>query len=338
MMKTTKILLALTLVMTLVLAVHLYRGEGNASVIGELVFPELKAELNRVVRVNVRSSAGETIMVAEAGGWKVQQRAGYSADFLKLSEFLNGLARAKYQEKKTAKAANHEQLGLLSVGREAGSGVEVTVVSDSDQQWDIMLGNASAHLEGMYFRFPGQDQVWLMDQDLEITAEPASWLDHIIIDVPDQDVERVVQTTYGAESYVLVRDGSERGNLLIESVPEGKKMLYPTVANEFGRALVNLRMKDVAVQDITDWSEANRTDFECQNNLQLTVWSLEHSDRYFLKLSAQPRDVESEDVAVKELAARLQPWVFEVGRITYQQFNKELSDLLVDNSSEVNES
>ncbi len=333
-MNMTKVLLLLTVLMAAVLIVHLQSGENSDTRIGEPVFPNLKSKLNEVVNFRLRSNSQETVITTDGSVWKVQGKSGYAADFIKLSEFLRGLADARYQEKKTARAENHQQLGLMAVDQQASSAVAVTVSGDNEQLADLLLGNASAHMEGRYVRFPNQDQVWLIDKDLDISADPASWLEHVIVDVPEQDVEQVVQSSYDADPFILVREGEQYGDLQIKDMPADRKLLYPSVANELGRALVNLRLKDVSVDQEIDWSKANKTDFTCKNNLQLVVWSIEEEGRYFLKLSAQVRDTESDDSQVTALDARLRPWTYEVSKLTFQQFGKQLSDFLVEDADQ----
>jgi len=319
-------------------------GSQKDSGVGEQLYPTLKDRLGEVDYLRLASSEEEVVIAMENGGWKVLTREGYPANFSSLFEFLNGLAQVKYQERKTSKAENHARLGLADASSKEGQALAVTASMDEVPLVDMLLGNASAHMDGRYFRHPDQNQVWLLDEALDVSTDVTQWLDPIIVDVPEEDVERVQQTAAGEIAFVAIRDEAADGNFIIANAPENQHLRYPTVANELGRALVNLRLKDVRKEDSLDWSVANKTEFTSSRNMQLLVWSLAQGDAYFLKIDVQSLAAdssggsESTDSDVKELSERLQPWIFEITQTTYQQFDKTVSDFLVENSSDAKDS
>jgi hypothetical protein len=319
--------------------VYLVTDSGSQSVseIGQKLYPDLRSQLATVEKVTVRSGDNQSTIVNADGVWRVSDRLNYPASFEMISNLFDSLGSAKYLEKKTSRPENHARLGLSDPSAEGSEASVVKAFSGDQQLAALILGDTSSHLDGTYFRFENDDQVWLMDQTPRAVADPAEWLEPVIINIPEEDIDKVVQSNASGDQITIARESNESSNLVPEVIPKGKKLKYATVANQLGRALVNVNLEDVRAADEFDWSGANKTEFFGKNNLHLTVLSREHEGKYYLAFSSRPQRDEEPDETATELNARLAAWVFQVSEYTYEDFAKTEADLFEDEESDADE-
>lgn len=330
---TQVLLLAIVIMLAMVYLVKDTDNESDSQ-IGQNLYPDLQDQLSSVDRISIDSGDNLATIVKSEGIWQVSNRLGYPASFEMLSNFLDSLQSAKYLEKKTSRPENHARLGLLDPAVENSESRGVKVFSGDQQLASLIVGNSSSHLGGTYFRFTNDDQVWLMDQTLGAVADPAAWLEPIIIDIPEEDIVKVVQSSAAGDVITVVREADVTSNFIPEIIPAGKKLKYATVANQLGRSLVNVNLDDIRVEGDLDWSGANKTEFFGNRNLHITVLSKEFAGNYYLGFSSRGLDEKESTEYASELAAKLSPWVFQVSEYTYEDFAKTGTDLFEDEASD----
>ena len=103
MMNNRSIGLMVIAILAMGLVIYLHQASNRPEVdvqIGSLVFPELKGKLNAIQEVKLTSGGQTTTIDHKGNNWSIAQKGGYEADFAKLTGFLDGLAKAKYLERK----------------------------------------------------------------------------------------------------------------------------------------------------------------------------------------------------------------------------------------------
>ena len=90
-------------------------------------------------------------------------------------------------------------------------------------------------------------------------------------------------------------------------LPADKKLKYETVANDLGRSLVNVRLKDVQKADGFDFSGGGEARYWCRNGLEISVLTKEKDGQYYLGFSVEagepdPQSSPEEDSADQEPA------------------------------------
>ena len=73
----------------------------------------------------------------------------------------------------------------------------------------------------------------------------AQWVDSVIIDVRSERVREVTITHADGEVVRLSKASAELANFDVASVPDGRELSYPGVANVVGNALRELNLEDV---------------------------------------------------------------------------------------------
>lgn len=269
----------------------------------------LQANLDLVKELQVldRNGSVSVTITNDDGGWRILEKSGYPADFAVFSGLLRDIAGLEIAERKTARAENHGLLGLASEGDTAG--IVVRVIADQD--YEMMVGNA-AQAGGTFVRRPGEDQVYLVAQSLEVSNDPVDYLDPVFLSLESSEVQSVRIESPGS-LLIAVRD-AETGKMTIDNLPEDAELRYDTVADSLARLFVNLRFEDVEPYQPAFFSTPGETSVTLASGESQTIWSERIAENYWVSLDQQ--------------------WQFRVSEYTYNQLNKTMQDMLKEESTD----
>ena len=274
-----------------------------------LLFPELKAALESVSEIEISGGSSESgvTIVNQSRIWTVKEKSSYPADFKTLFELLRNIADLRVVEWKTAKAENHEGLGLADEGQSMGITVSVT----ADKTYKLIVGQLSQS-RGTFVRKPGEDQVYLVGQTLDVSADPIDYLDPVFISLDTSEVERVVIRTKDA-LLEAVRDETTK-KMTIRNVPEDAELRYDSVADSLARIFINLRFNNV---------EPYRP--ELFSNPTETIVTTK---------SGEKKTIRSENINGVFWVQSGEEWQYEVSEFTFDQLNKSMQDMLKSESDD----
>ncbi len=317
--------LGLLVLAILVMAMAAYLAQRDSDVKGrldELVFPSLNEKLDQLNRFRITSSSTRTTLTGEKDAWVVDEKGGYPVDFEKFSTLLDGLSKARYEEKKTSRPGNFDMLELTDVDDDAGGAVLVEADAGGES-YRLLIGAAATGGRGQFVRHPGTEQAWLTDRRLDVTADPADWLDPVIIDVPEDEIVRVRIETAGGDVLEAEKAG-EADDMTVKGVPEGRELRYPTVGNQLARALVKVRLEDVAARgEVPGTAAAARFRLTEDRQVVVRAWreeNEEENDRYFLAFDGPGSPIES--------------WRYRVTRGTFDRFTRSMADMIKEEEAE----
>lgn len=350
--KTIGILTAIIIVSIAIINLSGGSKDSADSLVGSAVFPDLKNMLDEVRQVDIVTRESEVSLALIDNLWVVKNRDDYPASFDMLSDLLDNLTEAKFAEKKTSKAEYFDRLGLRDLDQQDSQSIKVKIVTAAEESMQLLVGNAATNRDGQFFRFPGELQTWMMSTELDVETDAEDWLKPTILNIDSERVKKVTQTSASGEKLTVVREGSEEENFDIVDLPAGKKLRYGTIANELGRSLVNVRLKDVKKIDGFDFDGGGKAEYWCKDGLVVNVLTKEMDGRYYLGFSVEAgevgeKKVEEEDSAdgqeldseqepdqvtlaeeVTKLKKDLDAWVFEVTQFTFDDFTKTMDDLV----------
>ena len=152
------------------------------------LYPGLLENLTTVTAVRISQASEGVDLVFKNGQWSVAQRFNYPLNQKQLSKVLNQLSQARLVEKKTAMAKNHADLGL-----QAGlDGPAPMITLQLDQVLEpVLIGHQATARQATFVRYPTNDQVWLIDKAVEVSAAPADWLDRSLLNLTDAMIEQI---------------------------------------------------------------------------------------------------------------------------------------------------
>lgn len=328
---------------------------------GELLFPSLLADINKLKTVTVKTKDGTYTFDLNEGGWQFRERDNYGADEKKIAELVLRLARMQKLEAKT-KLENHYD--RLDLGTPDSTRAKEVVLIDRDGKTmaDVIIGKRKFTLGskegGTYVRVPGDPQTWLGLGELVPGEKARDWLLRDVADIKDKNIKRVTVTHPGGEKVVVAKAKPDDVSLKIQGIPAGKEPSSDFVADEFGRVLTLFMLDDVdKAGDVTLPADKTiKAEFEGFDGFKVYVDLAEVDGRNWVKVrgegghaaastgpqaptpppsaaaapdsvSAQPEAATDWAKIIAELNARTDGWVFEVPAYEVAPLKKRMADI-----------
>lgn len=210
----------------------------------ELLLPALSGRLEQVRMLTIRHGDLPAIRIERSeGGWVVPAKAGYPAAAGEVNRLLRALSEARKVEAKTRNPDNHARLGLAEQGE--GAATRLTLDGLDQTPLVLLIGQASQQ-GGQLVRLPGDAQVWLIDQPLQLVEHELAWLDRRISAIPFASVREVEVRHADGEQLNVWRDKPEQFNLALRQLPKGRSLAYEPVANGMAMLFSTLDFADAA--------------------------------------------------------------------------------------------
>lgn len=278
---------------------------------GGLVFPGLADRLQHATRIEIRKADATLTLARQGDVWVLPQKGNYPARSEKLREMLVGLTELRLAEPRTGDPAQYDRLGVEEPDKPGSTALLLRILDDAGQPIAaLILGRRRVRTQGnvpesIYVRRPGEAQAWLAEGRLAADADPQLWLDRDIANLPQDRLRRVTIRRGGEPALVLARGEGPEAKLQVEQ-PAGTPA-DETVLDEIARAFEMLTFLDVRPAAEAPGEPIAESRFELSDGLAVTV--LPHLDQgdVWIRLRAEG----GEEGA--RLAARWQPWVYQVG-------------------------
>ena len=173
----------------------------------------------------------------------------------------------------------------------------------------------------------------MINRDPEIGETAADWLDTNVIDVASGRVREITVTHPDGETVRATKTSADEENFAVADIPEGRSLLYDSVANVIAGVLQNLTLEDV--ERATDAGDAlTVTELVTFDGLRLTVTGLERDDSAWISIAAAA-DSESQEADRQEAATqaqmlneRLSGWRYRIPSYKFEQLTRRMDDLL----------
>ena len=248
-------ILALATAASIGLAVHAVQQRDvpvRSVAVGGPMFPGLIDRLNEVREVRIVAPAGTFTVVAKEPdqGWGLAEKAGYPVDPAQLRGLVLAVANLELVEPKTADPARLARLELEEPGSaEAKSRLLELKGADGAPLASVVVGKSSPSLYGssvggIYVRRGGENQAWLAAGDLNVPGDAMLLIGHDVVDLPGEQVARVVMLPQGAPPITLARADATAEFTLDAALPEGRK-LDPVKVEFLTSVLSGLTASDV---------------------------------------------------------------------------------------------
>lgn len=244
-MPKQKLIISLVVAAVVVVAgwgIHQAKGGGNStgpSADQEGIFlPELRAQLNDVVRLEMHQGENSLRVHKQGEQWVADDMQSYPVKFESVREFLIQLASLKDAEKKTSNPARHADLGLATpadpdpgLATPATPSAPGTTVTTRLQIWtsaekplvELLLGNTRYQpTTGIYLRRAGEDQCWSALGQLRPVTDVKRWMDTNVVSLSTQDLASVQVSGDGA--YLIQRADADSPYTLDLAPPEGRAL------------------------------------------------------------------------------------------------------------------
>jgi hypothetical protein len=279
----------------------------------------LAPELDTVTEVDVRKASTTPVVTLHKAGnqWAIAQRDDYPADASKLRKLLIALGDAKITEEKTSDAANYSIIGVEDPTKPGASGVELTVTA-KDGKHAVIVGKPVG--EGNFVRRAGETKSYIVEPAVSVEAEPRSWIDSRLIDLPAASIQSVEVKPASGAGYTLRRAKPNEEDFALEGAPAGRKPLEAKTLAPSSSTLSGVTAEDVAAAGSIDFAKPDQAIFTLTEGNVLTITGVQMADKRWIELKA------SKDPT---LTAKAQKRAFEIASYRYDAIFKPLEQLLV---------
>jgi hypothetical protein len=316
--------------------------------VGSTVFPGFREKLNEVTELKIVHNARKMTLIRKDRKWSMLESDGYLAEFKSIQKVLIGLADLVYVEAKTKNPNLLKKLDLRDPAEKESRGRHVIVLGANKKPLvDVILGKTRYNMpgstrDGIYFRFPGNDQSWLAIGQLEASKSPSDWLKPQILNVVGETVRQAVFTHPDGEVLTVKKSSLEDIEFDLVGIPSGKKLKYKTDPKNMGTVLEDLNLKDARKSHRFDFSDPKtiKATFKTFDGLSVNVLMIE---------SPLPKAVEGEDdnttfwaifdatgegakarIKAKKIKEKTQGWAFQLPAYKASRLNKRLKDIIED--------
>lgn len=289
--------------------------------------PWLAAEqsyLGSLQALEIESPGQPPVRIERRGeAWVVPAKDDYPAAPQPLAELLRALREARIVEAKTANAQWHARLGLAEQGGAGEQALRVRLQFDGHPELNLRLGNPSQQGSGQLVRRAGEDQVWLIDQSLQLPSRELDWLDRRITDIPFTSIERLALQHADGQTLTLTRANAEQYNFAVAELRKEQKLSFEGAANSVATLFSNLQFADAAPLTQIGFKQAPvlRLSLGGFDGQQLEGALYHQGEQYWLVLGSHEGFKDGEVSARPEWAYRLEPE-------QAQRLTKTLRDLL----------
>jgi Domain of unknown function (DUF4340) len=320
------LLLAGILIIAFAIWLSSLRHLERATLSGDLVLPALEHGINSVSEVRLRRADAThvTLKKADTGGWFVGER-DWPAQMSKVRKLLLDLGALNVVEEKTRLPANYPALGVEDLNSPKATGTEITVSAPA-QKWVLIVGKPSGGKSG-YVRISGSEKSLLAAPLLLPNADPKSWLETAVIDLPPERVREIEEHPADGPAYSAVRQKKDDAHFSISALPKGRELSGPGAADSLAAALSGLTLEDVGRAAPTAPPAGARAVFRTFDSLEVEALGRKDGARSLVTLTARATAPAGEGEA-RRLQAHLAGWEFELPDYKYAAIFPPVSALL----------
>jgi len=335
--------------------------EATAATEQARLYPQLAEKIDAVDQIRVVGAEDKPLVELQRQdtGWVLASRHNYPLALDTLRELLNTLASAEIIETKTSNPERYTALNVEDVSAADAGGVRLDLEGSAEPISLIIGKNAERSFDQTYVRKAGTEQSLLVSGALSPAQEIQRWAEQPIVEIPAEQVQRVVIRHPDGEQLTVLKNSRADTNFKLFNLLEGRELSHDTVANPIGNALSNLRLEDLSTVELMNPNEADPivAEYYLFDGRKIMVQTFQQNDKYYAHLRAdfdaeqqqrfQPTEPEAstaEDTpgestdeastseAPAQLAAslddKLKPWVFEISQYKHESMSKRLDDLL----------
>jgi hypothetical protein len=325
--RVTWLLLAGILIIAFAIWLSSLRHLERATLSGDLVLPGLEHSVNDISEVRLRKADDThvTLKKADTGGWVVGER-DWPAQVSKVRKLVLDLGALNVVEEKTRLPANYPALGVEDLGSPKAPGTEITAIAPA-QKWVLIVGKPSGGKSG-YVRVAGAEKSLLAAPLLMPSADPKSWLETAVIDLPAERLREIEEHPADGPAYSAVRQKKDDAHFGVAPLPRGRELSGPGAADSLAAALSGLTLEDVArAAGAGGAAPGPRAVFRTFDGLEVEALGRKDGARSLVTLSAR-----ATETAAQAEAQRLQPhlagWEFELPDYKYAAIFPPVTALL----------
>ena len=211
-------------------------------------FPELSNKIEEVNHISIKGYAESINLSQKNNVWGIDEFDGYPALPDKVKSAVLGAADLKINAPKTKMERLYHRLGVEGPESEDTTSLLLTLKDGNNENIiNVIVGkprrsSAAQSSPGLYVRKPEEEQSYLVDGVLDITAVKTEWIDRSLFDIPSEGIQSVHISHDDGDSFKLFKSGKGQELFDFENMPAGKKLGPEILINRFGTILEDMQI------------------------------------------------------------------------------------------------
>lgn len=312
-------------------------------------FPELATKIESVNHISIKGYANSINLTRENDLWTIDEFDGYPALPDKVKSTVLGAADLKINSAKTALPRLYHRLGVEGPEVEESTSLLLALKDvDENNIVEVIIGknrrsSAAQSSPGLYVRKPDDEQSYLVDGVMDITAVKTDWIERTLFDIPKEAIKSVRIDHTDGDTFTLYKKEKGQENFELNNLPFGKKIASELIINRYGSILQDMQISGARSRDkfqeqgkiiqaqITTFEGiiANIVAFEL-DGIPYASFEFRYDETFIPEEEDGPK---SEDVKafISNLNARTLNWWFEIPGFKYDVIKKRSNVVMRDN-------
>ena len=243
-------------------------------------------KLNDVARVELRSATSQTSLKRAGDQWTVANLDNFPAEPAAVKRLLLGLADMQIVEAKTRLPENYARIGVADAG-EGSDSLQVELFDGKDGRLlALLVGHKreSGQRSQRYVRRVGEQQSFLVNGKLDVSADAITWLDARIVDIDTARVRRVTIAPAAGAAVTIVKNKPADNFFELRDLPAGKEPRSKALVSSLGTLLLDLRFDSVvSAARFADAQPVRRTSVETFDGLVARIDEFEADGKTYAR-------------------------------------------------------
>jgi Domain of unknown function (DUF4340) len=311
-------------------------------------FPELAEQIESVNHISIKGYAEEINLTRVNDNWGIDEFDNYPALPDKVKSTVLGAADLKVNAAKTALTRLYHRLGVEGPEVEDTTSLLLTLQdAETNNIIEVIIGkprrsSASQSTPGLYVRKPDDEQSYLVNGVMDLTAIKTDWIERTLFDIPAEAIKSVRIDHTDGDTFTLFKSEKGQEQFDLENLPFGKKLASELIINRFGSILQDMQISGARsiekMQEQGNSIHARITTFE---GIVATIAAFEYDDipyasfefsydESLLVTDEEKKKIEDVKVFVGNLNARTLNWWFEIPGFKYDVIKKRSNIVMRD--------
>jgi hypothetical protein len=298
------------------------------------LFPNIGKDAAKVSTIGISQGNKSVTLELKDKTWVLKERDGYPANADKVRTLLIALQDAELAEDKTTKPERYEVLQVEDPqSKGAASNLLKLVDASNSVLAEMIVGRVRTNAfgggkGGTYIRKPGDAQAWLVNSEIDVSADPKSWMKTRIFETQVDRIRKVTIEIPGEQPLIIDWDAASK-QLKLTDIPAGKQVKFVNSIPDMIDSLANIDMEDVRKSpDTPSGSNVSTVKLESEGGLVVSYTIRNTPEGDWLSMSASG---EGEHKKFAELfSAGAKGWEFKLPKTKAGELLKKRSELIDD--------
>ena len=311
-------------------------------------FPELQGKIEAVQKIAIKT-ADESINLSLIDNvWRIDEFDGYPALPEKVKSTVLGAEDLKINSPKTAMSRLYHRLGVEDVEQEKSRSLLLTLKDENNSALaEMLVGKARRSIAakstpGLYVRRPSEEQSYLVDGVLDITATKTDWIERSLFDIPSDAIQQVRIDHPDGDTYTLFKKAKGQQEYAMKNLPKNKRLAPGIMINRFGTILQDMQIRGAyAINSFPDMPAPIRARIRTFDGIMVEVnaFSIDEIPYAMFRFQFDESYLEKEDVDTEKIRAyaegldkQVKDRVFEIPGFKYDIMLRRSETLIRDSS------